>query len=213
MLGAMHAGEEDRVIPLEMDERTTAPDGRPQAEQPAWRRDFPIDAAAGAVRRPPRLHPLHDDDERGLRGRPSVPRRAELLPRHGPLGAAQADRPRRRNPRRRRAAVSLPGRERPLLAAAAGRANLPRLQPEMHPSGLRRHAGRGDESSSSAPATRACSTRRRADRWPGRRAGRCRASPWRIATACSTPSESRKRRFDFWIRRIRCDRPTRANSA
>ena len=31
------------MIPLEMAERTTAPDGRPQSEQPAWRRDFPID--------------------------------------------------------------------------------------------------------------------------------------------------------------------------
>ncbi len=32
------------MIPLEIAERTTAPDGRPQTEQPAWRRDFPIDA-------------------------------------------------------------------------------------------------------------------------------------------------------------------------
>jgi nitrite reductase/ring-hydroxylating ferredoxin subunit len=31
------------MIPLEIAERTTAPDGRPQSEQPAWRRDFPID--------------------------------------------------------------------------------------------------------------------------------------------------------------------------
>ena len=33
------------MIPLEMAERTAAPDGRPASEQPAWRRDFPIDAA------------------------------------------------------------------------------------------------------------------------------------------------------------------------
>ncbi len=32
------------MIPLEMAERTVAPDGRPMSEQPAWRRDFPIDA-------------------------------------------------------------------------------------------------------------------------------------------------------------------------
>jgi nitrite reductase/ring-hydroxylating ferredoxin subunit len=32
------------MIPLEIAEQTTAPDGRPQSEQPAWRRDFPIDA-------------------------------------------------------------------------------------------------------------------------------------------------------------------------
>ena len=32
------------MIPLEIAERTTAPNGRPQSEQPAWRRDFPIDA-------------------------------------------------------------------------------------------------------------------------------------------------------------------------
>jgi nitrite reductase/ring-hydroxylating ferredoxin subunit len=31
------------MIPLEIAERTTAPDGRPQSDQPAWRRDFPID--------------------------------------------------------------------------------------------------------------------------------------------------------------------------
>ena len=31
------------MIPLELAERTTAPDGRPMSEQPAWRRDFPID--------------------------------------------------------------------------------------------------------------------------------------------------------------------------
>ena len=31
------------MIPLEMADRTAAPDGRPMAEQPAWRRDFPID--------------------------------------------------------------------------------------------------------------------------------------------------------------------------
>ena len=31
------------MIPLEMAERTAAPDGRPMDEQPAWRRDFPID--------------------------------------------------------------------------------------------------------------------------------------------------------------------------
>ena len=30
--------------PLEPAERTTAPDGRPAADQPAWRQDFPIDA-------------------------------------------------------------------------------------------------------------------------------------------------------------------------
>jgi Rieske Fe-S protein len=33
------------MIPLQMAERTVAPDGRPQTEQPAWRRDFPIDAS------------------------------------------------------------------------------------------------------------------------------------------------------------------------
>ncbi len=32
------------MIPLEMIERTAAPDGRPAAQQPAWRQDFPIDA-------------------------------------------------------------------------------------------------------------------------------------------------------------------------
>ena len=31
------------MIPLDMAERTTAPDGRPLAQQPAWRQDFPID--------------------------------------------------------------------------------------------------------------------------------------------------------------------------
>jgi Rieske Fe-S protein len=31
------------MIPLELVERTTAPDGRPSSEQPAWRRDFPVD--------------------------------------------------------------------------------------------------------------------------------------------------------------------------
>jgi nitrite reductase/ring-hydroxylating ferredoxin subunit len=32
------------MIPLEIADRTVAPDGRPASDQPAWRRDFPIDA-------------------------------------------------------------------------------------------------------------------------------------------------------------------------
>jgi nitrite reductase/ring-hydroxylating ferredoxin subunit len=34
---------DDGVTARDVDTRTVAPDGRPQAEQPKWRRDFPID--------------------------------------------------------------------------------------------------------------------------------------------------------------------------
>ncbi len=36
------------MLEQDAERRTTAPDGRPEAEQPSWRREFPIDTAEDA---------------------------------------------------------------------------------------------------------------------------------------------------------------------
>ena len=84
MLGAMHDRGGRAVIPLELAERTAAPDGRPMAEQPAWRRDFPIDL-------PQDQYVARRDFTRfmmmtsvAFARRPGAPRRAELAATAGP---------------------------------------------------------------------------------------------------------------------------------
>ena len=181
------------MIPLDMAERTAAPDGRPMAEQPAWRRDFPIDLPQDqyvARRDFTRFMMLTSmacavgqvllGVRNWLHGRPVAPTAQPI---------ARAD--------------EIPvGGVKPFLYPDAGGPCL-LLRPDAQtPSGSARNAPTSDapscrmrrKSSSFVHAIRARSTRRRAGRWRGRRAGRCRASPSKTATAFSTRSAWKNRR-------------------